>query len=89
MASELLSVVKLSAALGERLPRRPSYRTILRAIEAGCPFVPDPLGRKRFRLFDLEAVWDWWQRMPPPPVRSAADSAFQHLRSRRPRPVAS
>jgi hypothetical protein len=83
--AKTLNLARLRLALADYLPRTPGYRTILAAIEAGMPYIPDPLGRERFRTFELDKVLNWWftNRAPKPLLNSATDAAIRVSRARR------
>lgn len=83
MSPKLLNIGQLQDAMADYLPRRPGFRTIRAAMEAGMPYVPDPLGRDRFPTFVLADVVKWWHSRITPKPLVASDAAIRTTRGTR------
>jgi len=79
---KLLTLNQLATALALRLPHKPGYRKIRRAMDLGMPYAESPMGggsdRKHY-LFDLDACLAWWlPGLTTLPVdRSAINAALE------------
>ena len=88
IVKKLISLNQLAEALALRLPHKPGYRKIMRAVAMGMPHEESPMGggstRKHF-LFDLDVCLAWWLpgSTSAAPDRSAVDAALEVAQVRR------